>query len=123
MTTVVQKPPPGPPSLDTLLLQSNDGRTLNDGAYWLIRGGQYERAVPLAQKAIRYTAKNSAIHGYATFNLGLALLKTGRCGEALPYLKTALRIEAPGQRHLIRPRVRQATKCVQRGAAGQAQSP
>jgi serine/threonine-protein kinase len=122
-TTVVAKPPPQPPSLDTLLLQSKDGRTLNDAAFWLIRGGQYERAVPLAQKAIRYTAKGDVVHGYATFNLGLSLLKTGRCKEALPYLRTALRIEAPSQRPLIRPRIRQATSCVQRGAAGQAQSP
>ena len=121
--TVVQKPPPEPPSLDTLLLQSKDGRTLNDAAYWLIRGGQYERAVPLAQKAVRHTAKGSVIRGYATFNLGLALLKTGRCEEALPYLKTALRVEAPRQRPLIRPRITQAKKCVQRGAAAQAQSP
>jgi serine/threonine protein kinase len=122
-TTVVEKPPPQPPSLDTLLLQSKDGRTLNDAAYWLIRGGQYERAVPLAQKAIRYTTRDNVVHGYATFNLGLSLLKTGRCKEGLPYLETALRIEAPGQRHLIRPRITQAKKCVQRGAAGQAQSP
>jgi serine/threonine-protein kinase len=121
--TVVQKPPPQPPSLDTLLLQSRDGRTLNDAAYWLIRGGQYERAVPLAQKAIRYTAKDNVVHGYATFNLGLSLLKTGRCKEALPYLQRALRIEAPSQRHFIRPRITQAKKCVQRGAAAQAQSP
>jgi hypothetical protein len=121
--TVVQEPPPAPPSLDTLLLQSKDGRTLNDGAYWLIRGGQYERAVPLAQKAIRYTAKDSVVHGYATFNLGLALLKTGRCREALPYLKSALRIEARGWWPRIRLRIKQATTCVQRGAVGQAQSP
>jgi len=124
--TVVQRPPPAPPSppsLDTLLLQSKDGRTLNDGAYWLIRGGQYERAVPLAQKAIRYTSKASVVHGYATFNLGLALLKTGRCGEALPYLKTALRIEAAGWWPRIRLRIKQARNCMRRGAAAQAQSP
>jgi serine/threonine-protein kinase len=121
--TVVQKPPPQPPSLDTLLLQSEDGRTLNDGAYWLIRGGQYERAVPLAQKAVRYTKKDAVVHGYATFNLGLALLKTGRCKEALPYLQRALKIEAPSQRHFIRPRIKQAQRCLQGGAAGQAQSP
>jgi serine/threonine protein kinase len=121
--SVVQQPPPQPPSLDTLLLQSNDGRTLNDAAFWLIRGGQYERAVPLAQKAVTHTIKDGVIHGYAIFNLGLALLKTGRCNEALPYLKTALRIEAPEQRPFIRPRIRQATTCVRRGAAGQAQSP
>jgi predicted Ser/Thr protein kinase len=122
-TTVVQKPPPAPPSLDTLLLQSRDGRTLNDAAYWLIRGGQYERAVPFAQKAVRYAPRGDVVRGYATFNLGLALLKTGRCSEALPYLKTALRIEAPEQRPFIRPRIKQATRCVQLGAAGQAQSP
>jgi tetratricopeptide (TPR) repeat protein len=122
-TTVVQPPPPQPPSLDTLLLQSRDGRTLNDAAYWLIRGGQYERAVPFAQKAIRYAPRGNVVRGYATFNLGLALLKTGRCSEALPYLKTALRVEAPEQRPFIRPRIKQATTCVQLGAAGQAQSP
>ena len=121
--TVVQKPPPQPPSLDTLLLQSKDGRTLNDAAYWLIRGGQYERAVPLAQKAVRYTDTDNVVHGYATFNLGLSLLKTGRCKEALPYLRRALKIEAPSQRHFIRPRITQATKCAQRGATAQAQSP
>jgi tetratricopeptide (TPR) repeat protein len=121
--TVVQAAPPQPPSLDTLLLQSEDGRTLNDAAYWLIRGGQYERAVPLAQKAIRYTKRDSVVHGYATFNLGLSLFKTGRCREALPYLTTALKVEAPGQRHYIRPWIKQAKTCVRRGAAAQAQSP
>jgi serine/threonine-protein kinase len=122
-TTVTQKPPPLPPSLDTLLLQSRDARTLNDASYWLIRGGQYERAVPFAQKAVKYASRGEVIRGYATFNLGLALLKTGRCAEALPYLQTALRIEAPEQRPFIRPRIRQAKRCVQLGAAGQAQSP
>jgi tetratricopeptide (TPR) repeat protein len=121
--TVLQKPPPAPASLDTLLLQSKDARTLNDAAYWLIRGGQYERAVPFAQKAVRHAGRGDVVRGYATFNLGLALLKTGRCGEALPYLTTALRIEAPEQRPFIRPRIKQAKKCVQRGAAAQAQSP
>jgi tetratricopeptide (TPR) repeat protein len=123
VTTVVRQPPPQPPSLDGLLLQSSDARTLNDAAYWLIRGGQYERAVPFAQKAVRNASPGDVVRGYATFNLGLALLKTGRCADALPYLKTALRIEAPEQRRFIRPRITQATRCVQLGAAGQAQSP
>jgi hypothetical protein len=121
--TVVAQPPPSPPSLDTLLLQSKDARTLNDAAYWLIRGGQYDRAVPFAQKAVRYVSRDDVVRGYATFNLGLALLKTGRCREALPYLQKALKIEAPEQRPFIRPRIKQAKTCVRRGAAAQAQSP
>ena len=123
VTTVVAQRPPSPPSLDTLLLQSKDARTLNDAAYWLIRGGQYDRAVPFAQKAVRYVSRDDVVRGYATFNLGLALLKTGRCREALPHLQKALKIEASEQRPFIRPRIKQAKMCVRRGAAAQAQSP
>jgi predicted Ser/Thr protein kinase len=122
-TTVVQKPPPTPKPLDALLLQSVDGRTLNDAAYYLINAGQYDRALPFAQKAIRHTTPTSVTRGYATFNVGLALLKLGRCDDALPYFKKALKIEAKEQRRFIRPRIKQAQSCAQRGGAAQARSP
>jgi Tfp pilus assembly protein PilF len=105
-----------------LLLESEDGRTLNDAAFYLIKGGQYSRAIPFAQKAVHYTQAGSVVRGYATFNLGLALLKAGRCVDALPYLQRALRIEAKEQRPFIRPRVTQAKSCARRGGAEQAQS-
>jgi hypothetical protein len=125
VTTVVQriKPPPSPVALDTLVLQSVDGRTLNDAAYFLIQANEYARAIPFARRAVRYTEPNSITRGYATFNLGLALLKVGRCAEALPQLEKALKIEAPAQRPFIRPRIRQAKACLQGGASGPGQSP
>ena len=123
-TTVVvkQPPPPSPVALDTLVLRSTDGRTLNDAAYFLIDAKEWARAVPFAERAVRYAPRNSVTYGYATFNLGLALLKVGRCDEALPLLRRALRIESPDQRRYIRPRVEQAATCLRGGASGPGQS-
>jgi len=118
VTTVVRPAPRSPrASLDKLLLKSNDGRTLNDAAFALIGGGAYRRALPFARKAVHKTPAESITRGYATFNLGYALLELGRCGESLPYLRKALRIEAPSQAPYIRPRIRQAKRCAQRGAS------
>ena len=122
VTTVVRVPELPRASLDKLLLTSNDGRTLNDAAFALIGAKQYARAVPFARKAVRKAAVGSVTRGYATFNLGLALLKLGRCGEALPDLRKALAIEAPEQAPFIRRRIKQAKRCVQRGASGPAPS-
>ena len=96
----------------SVLLKSNDGRTLNDTAFWLIRAHAYRQAIPFARKAVRKSLSGSLTRGYATFNLGYALLKVGRCGESLPYLKRALRIELPSQKKFIRPRIKQAKRCV-----------
>jgi len=122
VTTAVRVPEPPRASLDKLLLKSNDGRTLNDAAFALIGAGEYARAVPFARRAVRKAPVGSLTRGYATFNLGYALLKIGRCGESLSYLGKALAIEAPAQAPFIRPRIKQAKRCVQRGASGPAQS-
>jgi serine/threonine-protein kinase len=123
-TTVVVRQPPSrsPVALDTLVLQSTDGRTLNDAAFFLINAKEWTRAIPFARRAVEYAPKTSVTYGYATFNLGLALLKVGRCDESLPLLKRALRIESPDQRPYITPRVRQATACLRGGASGPAPS-
>jgi Protein kinase domain len=122
VTTVVRVPEPQRASLDKLLLKSNDGLTLNDAAYFLIGAKQYARAVPFARKAVRKTDVGSVTRGYATFNLGYALLELGRCSESLPYLRKALAIEAPEQATVIRRRIKQARRCEQRGASGPAPS-
>jgi serine/threonine protein kinase len=122
VTTDVRVPELSRASLDKLLLKSNDGRTLNDAAFALIGAKQYARAVPFARKAVRRADVGSVTRGYATFNLGYALLELGRCGESLPYLRKALAIEVPSQAPFIRPRIRQAKRCAQRGASGPAQS-
>jgi hypothetical protein len=109
-------------ALDSFVLQSTDGVMLNNAAYRLINAYEYARAIPFARRAVKYTARGSVTRGYATYNLGFALLKVGRCAEALPLFETALRIEASSQAHLIRPRIRQARACLRGGASGPGQS-
>src|SRR5205814_639186 len=77
-TTVLVTPPAGPPPLDRLLLKSKDGRTLNDAAFALINAGEYDRALPFARKAMRDAKIGTLTRGYATFNVGYALLNLGR---------------------------------------------
>jgi tetratricopeptide (TPR) repeat protein len=124
VTTVVEHAaqPPSPVALDSLVLHSVDGRTLNDAAYYLIKANEYARAIPFSRRAVRYSPRGSVTRGYATFNLGFALLEVGRCAEALPLLQRALKIEAPGARAFIRPRIEQARACLQGGASGPAPS-
>jgi predicted Ser/Thr protein kinase len=121
-TTTVVRPATRPPSLDRLLIKSVDAITLNDAAFALITAGQYARAVPFARRAIREAQLGTATRGYATFNLGLALLKTGRCADSLTYLRRALKIEDASQGRYIRPRITQATRCARREAAGRGPS-
>jgi predicted Ser/Thr protein kinase len=104
------------PTLDSLLLQSQDGRTLNDAAFALINAHEYARALPLARKAAHVAQKGTVTRGYATFNYGFALLHLGRCRESLPPLRLSLKIEAKSQRRFIVPQIQKAQACV-RGTA------
>jgi predicted Ser/Thr protein kinase len=103
-------------SLDQLLLQSQDGRTLNDAAFALINAHEYARALPLARKAAQVAVKGTPTRGYATFNYGFALLHLGRCRASLPPLELALKIEARSQRRFILPEITRARACA-RGTA------
>jgi serine/threonine protein kinase len=115
-------PIPPSPSLESLLLQNSvDPRTLNDAAFWLIRAKQYARAVPLAKKALRYATVGTPTRAYATFNVGDALLRSGRCRESLTYFHRALKLE-PDQSKLIRLEIRNAQRCLQHEASAQAPS-
>jgi serine/threonine-protein kinase len=118
--TLKPRPSPSPVALDTLVLKSTDGRTLNDAAFYLINAKEYARAVPFARRAVRYTVPRTVTRAYATFNLGLSLLKVGQCKEALPLLKHALKLEAPEQRPFITPRIDEAQSCLRGGASGPA---
>jgi serine/threonine-protein kinase len=105
--TVRVAPPVQPPAdLDKLLLKSTDGRTLNDVAFALIGARDYGRAVPFARKAAKLAPPGSLTKGYATFNLGFALLELGRCSESLPPLRRALVIEPKPLHRYIRPRIK-----------------
>jgi|SRR3954470_12633124 len=122
VTTVVAAPPPSPPPLDRLLLKSKDGRTLNDAAFAFINAGEWDRALPFARKAMAHAKRNTPTRGFATFNVGYALLNLGRCGQALPYLKRSLRLQPPRNRIYIQERITLARQCAHGGASGPGQS-
>ena len=115
ITTTIPSAPRGP-ALDQLLLQSQDGRTLNDAAFALIKAHEYSRALPLARKAARTAQKGTVTRGYAIFNLGFTLLHLGRCKESLPPLQLALKLESRSQQKFISPEIKRARACA-RGAA------
>ncbi len=48
-------------------------------------------------------------NGYANFNLGVTLIRLGRCAEAVPYLQTAKQLEA--NRHEVHDALKLAQKC------------
>ena len=84
-TTAPSRPPP-----------STDGHTLNDQGYAKMRAGDYEGALPLLQQAVeklRGAGPADAYEGYANYNLGYTLIQLDACAEAIPYLKTAERLE------------------------------
>ena len=109
-TTVVERQPPSqsPVALDTLLLKSTDGRTLNDAAFFLITAKRVRAGDPVRAAGGRDAKQAHAHLRLRDVQPGLALLKLGQCTEALPLLRRALEIEPPAQAHFIRPRITQA---------------
>jgi serine/threonine protein kinase len=118
-------PPPAKPrpSVQQLLLGSDDGRTLNDVAFALIGAHRFADALPFAQKAVAKSPRGTLVHAYATFNLGYVLLRLGRCAESLPLFNRALALEPKPMHRYIRPRINEAKRCVQRAASAPAPSP
>jgi serine/threonine-protein kinase len=79
---------------------SGSGRSLNDQGYARMQAGDYNGALPLLQHAVAALAgAGYPYEAYANFNLGYTLLQLGRCGDAVPYLQKADRLE-PGNRYV-----------------------
>jgi hypothetical protein len=73
------------------------GHSLNDQGYALIQRLQYAPAVPLLERAVRAlrgTGPADPYEGFANYNLGYALLRTGRCNAAVVPLQRAARLES-----------------------------
>jgi tRNA A-37 threonylcarbamoyl transferase component Bud32 len=90
--TAPAAPPPPPPPTPA----AGDGRSLNDRGYQLIQQGNFAGAVPLLQQAVRKlagTGPGDPYEAYANYNLGYALYRSGRCSEAVPYLRRAEQLE------------------------------
>jgi TolA-binding protein len=91
--TVTAPAPPPPPAT---VASGSSGHALNDRAYELIRQGNHGGAIPLLQQAIQKlagTGPADPYEGYANYNLGYALYRSGRCGEAVQYFQRAIRLE------------------------------
>ncbi|MGB2874973.1 MAG: serine/threonine-protein kinase [Gaiellaceae bacterium] len=91
------------------LLDLKDGHTLNDISYILISAHRYKDALPFAQKAYRNT-HDEPTHAFATYNLGLVLLKQGQCRQGISLMQKALPNEPLDLQPFVRRRIRAAQK-------------
>ena len=102
-------PPPASPR-PPASASSLSGSQLNDAGYAKMRAGDYAGALPLLRRAV---AKLSGVgfptEAYANYNLGYTLLQLGSCGEAIPYLEQAKRLEP--QRHEPKDALKRAQHC------------
>jgi len=88
------------------------GHALNDSGYKRMQAGDFTGAIPLLQQAVQAlqgTGPRDPYEAFANYNLGYSLLKAGRCGEAVPYLQRADRLEP--WRHEPRDALKQAQAC------------
>jgi serine/threonine-protein kinase len=77
------------------------GNALNEEGYGLIQAGEYEAAVPVLEEAVAsFPAGSEELdYAYALFNLGDALLRSGRPADAVPVLERRLQI--PDQTEVV----------------------
>ena len=90
---------------------------LNDQGFDRIKAQDFAGAVPLLERSVAafraQDRKDETAYAYALFNLGQALNKSGRPGEAIPYLEERLKV-SDFKRDVVRFELAAA-----RGAAGQ----
>jgi serine/threonine protein kinase len=84
-------PPPPPPASATTstggTVSRSQAHQLVDQSTFRIRAGDYEGALPIAQRALRSLSGSGDIYeAYANYNVGTSLIHLGRCPEGLPYL-------------------------------------
>jgi TolA-binding protein len=94
--TAPAPPPPPPPAPPAPPAPLAGGHALNDQGYQLSQNGNYAAAIPLLQQAVSKlagTGPADPYEAYANYNLGYALFRSGRCSEAISYLRRAQRLE------------------------------
>jgi Flp pilus assembly protein TadD len=80
---------------------STSGDALNAQAFQLMQRGDFAGALPLLQQAVQTLQGQTGDvnNGYANYNLGITLIRLGRCADAVPYLDAAQHLE-PGRREV-----------------------
>ncbi len=89
-----------------------DAHALADAAYAQLQVKNYEQAAAYARRALPGVAdlpKTDPYRGYVNYDLGIALVRLGKCPEALPYLRTANRLEHGDKR--VRSALKLAARC------------
>jgi serine/threonine-protein kinase len=87
----------GPPAARSPAPATLDAHQLNDQGYAMINRGDYAQAVPLLRRAVarlRGAGPTDPYEAYANYNLGYALLQSGRCRAAIGPLTTANHLES-----------------------------
>ena len=102
---------PAPPTTTASSSGGQTGDALNAQAYELMQQGNYAGALPLLQQAVQDLQGQTGDinNGYANYNLGITLIRLGRCDEAVQYLETAKRLEP--DRHEVEQAQKIAHKC------------
>jgi tRNA A-37 threonylcarbamoyl transferase component Bud32 len=108
VTVSTPAPPTTAPPAATI---SQTGDALNAQGYELMRRGDFAGALPLLQQAVQALQgqDGNVSNGYANFNLGVTLIRLGRCDDATQYLETAKRLERG--RHEVEDALKIARKC------------
>jgi eukaryotic-like serine/threonine-protein kinase len=90
---------------------STSGDALNAQAFELMQRGDFAGALPLLQQAVQTLQGQTGDvnNGYANYNLGITLIRLGRCADAVPYLDAAQHLE-PG-RHEVHDALKIARRC------------
>jgi hypothetical protein len=110
-TQTVTEPATTPPTSSSTPPRESaaTGRSLNDRAFSMMRNGQYARALPLLRRSVRaLQGAGFPYEAYANYNLGFTLLRLGRCGEALPPLWRADKLE---KAHEVKRAIHAARRC------------
>ncbi|MGH3103921.1 MAG: hypothetical protein ACRDN6_07495, partial [Gaiellaceae bacterium] len=96
--TAEPAPPPPPPAAGggDEGGTGSDGVALTDQSSALIRAGDYEGALPVAERALSLLQGSGQLYeAYANYNVGKSLLELGRCAEAIPYFDASEAIQGP----------------------------
>jgi len=83
---------PASTAASTAVAESGDPSALNDEGFELSDAGEYAAAVPILQRAVAACEGNTSVDpcAYATYNLGVALNRSGQPAEAIEVLQAEL---------------------------------
>jgi tetratricopeptide (TPR) repeat protein len=89
--------------------------TLNDQGYELLQNGQAEQAVPVLERSVQgFEAQGSGAdattYGYALYNLGTALVESGRPADAIPFFERRLEVSPDDRPQVVRKAIKDAEK-------------